>query len=189
MQSEHVGKLRGPTDKPIRIEYVAMPRSIIVGTMRQAVHKIVSGGQTGVDRAALDVALELGISIGGWVPKGRLAEDGELSVRYRDLVESDESSSELRTRLNVGSSDSTLVLTTANKSKGTELTILTAGNFSKPVCVVNVDKSDVSIREAANEIRDWLQIQKPIVLNVAGPRASEWSAPHFAGQAAVGFRH
>ena len=73
------------------------------------IDKIVSGGQTGADRAALDVALELGLSTGGWIPRGRRAEDGAIPERYEELVESDSESYERRTELNVRDSDATVV--------------------------------------------------------------------------------
>jgi hypothetical protein len=85
--------------------------------------KIVSGGQTGVDRAALDVALELGIPCGGWCPRNRIAEDGRIAERY-PLRESATSDPSVRTELNVIDSDATLVLTWEKASGGTLLTIL-----------------------------------------------------------------
>src|SRR5512136_1042597 len=74
------------------------------------VGKIISGGQTGVDRAALDVALELGISSGGWCPKGRKAEDGPIDIRY-PVRETTSANYSVRTGRNVRESDGTLVLT------------------------------------------------------------------------------
>src|SRR5215217_2323846 len=83
--------------------------------------KIVSGGQTGVDRAALDVALELGIECGGWCPAGRQAEDGPIDARY-PLRETPSADPAQRTEWNVRDSDATLLLTTGAASPGTELT-------------------------------------------------------------------
>jgi predicted Rossmann-fold nucleotide-binding protein len=74
------------------------------------IKRIISGGQTGVDRAALDVALELGIPCGGWCPKGRLAEDGSIDLRY-PLKETNSSEYRERTEKNVEDSDGTLILT------------------------------------------------------------------------------
>ena len=72
--------------------------------------RIVSGGQTGVDRAALDVGVECGLQIGGWVPRGRLAEDGTIPRRYTGLREADSTDPAIRTALNVRDSDATLIV-------------------------------------------------------------------------------
>ena len=86
------------------------------------VEKIISGGQTGADRAALDVALELKIPCGGWCPKGRRAEDGRIDDRY-PLKETPSTDYRVRTRLNVEESDGTLVITRGPLTGGTALTI------------------------------------------------------------------
>ena len=87
------------------------------------VEKIVSGGQTGVDRAALDVALELGIPCGGWCPRGRRAEDGALSARY-PLMETPSDDYVQRTTWNIRDSDGTLILTRGEPTGGTAQTAL-----------------------------------------------------------------
>ena len=133
--------------------------------------KIVSGGQTGVDRAALDAARSLGLSYGGWVPAGRRAEDGVIPAGYDKLVESGSEEPEVRTRLNVESADATLIIATSEASPGTELTAAWARTIGKPL--LRIDLSSTSDSEAAAEIRRWLAAVKPPVLNVAGPRASE----------------
>src|SRR5438105_15558458 len=84
-------------------------------------HKIVSGGQTGVDRAALDVALELGMPCGGWCPRGRRAEDGPITDRY-PLSETPWSGYPQRTGWNVRDADGTLILTMGQADRGTALT-------------------------------------------------------------------
>src|SRR5262245_54833883 len=98
--------------------------------MQAVFTKIISGGQSGVDRAALDVALELGIPCGGWCPKGRRAEDGPLPDRY-PLDETQTSFYPERTRRNVRDSDGTLILADGAAKGGTALTIELAEQMQK----------------------------------------------------------
>lgn len=128
--------------------------------------RILSGGQTGVDRAALDAALELGMSCGGWCPRGRLAEDSTLPVHY-PLKETPSSAYEQRTRWNVRDSDGTLVLHRGNPSGGTAFTIQVARQMKKPCLEVDVREA-----ESAGRILDWLMKVRVETLNVAGPRES-----------------
>jgi hypothetical protein len=130
------------------------------------VHKIISGGQTGVDRAALDVALSLGIDHGGWCPHGRRAEDGVIAPRYR-LTETESSDYAVRTKRNVEDSDATLILARGTLTSGTELTCKTALRCEKPCAVVDLDGSP-----DAESVREWLRGNAARVLNVAGPRES-----------------
>jgi hypothetical protein len=133
--------------------------------------KIVSGGQTGADRAALDFALANGLRVGGWVPKGRLAEDGPIAERYPGLVETDSSDPAVRTALNVRDSDATLILSHGPLSGGALLTLQEAVRAGKPVLHLDLDQcSHVS---AAERLRGWLATVRPTTLNVAGPRASD----------------
>lgn len=134
------------------------------------VDKIVSGGQTGVDRAALDVALELGIEAGGWCPRGRLAEDGVIPAGY-PLEETETSDYAVRTELNVRDSDGTLVITWAPPSEGTAYTVGMARKHGKPCFVVDLREDDTPDAAAR-----WLDEHRIRVLNVAGPRASKF--PH-----------
>jgi len=135
---------------------------------------IVSGGQTGADRAALDVAVDLGLPYRGWVPKGGWAEDhttpSGLLKRYRDLREANSPDPDHRTALNVRDSTATLILVSGTPtSSGTELTRNEASNRRRPHKIVDVDDP-----KAADLIRNWLQqIDYMHVLNVAGPRESE----------------
>lgn len=138
--------------------------------------KIVSGGQTGVDRAALDVALELGLEAGGWVPRGRRAEDGAIPDRY-PVEECESEAYAERTRLNVRDSDATLVLTRGAPEGGTAKTIGIAENMARPLLVV-----DLGDAPAPAMGRAWLAERAPGILNVAGPRES--TAPGIHGQAA-----
>lgn len=135
------------------------------------IRRIVSGGQTGVDRAALDVALELGIEIGGWVPRGRRADDGRVPERYAGLLECDSAAYEVRTELNVRDSDATLILAPGPLAGGTALTERIAVRLGKPR--LTVDPTQAPLRETAVRVRQWLDSTRPGVLNVAGPRASE----------------
>ncbi len=129
--------------------------------------KIVSGGQTGVDRAALDVALALGLPVGGWCPRGRRAEDGRIPDRY-PLVETPERNYQTRTRRNVEDSDGTLILNQGPLDGGTALTVDDARQGGKPCLVVALE---TGIEPAA--FRAWLAAHRITVLNVAGPRESK----------------
>ena len=135
------------------------------------VTRIVSGGQTGADRAALDAALTLGIPYGGWCPSGGAAEDlteppGVLE-RYPLLREVPGGDASVRTRWNVRDSDATLVLvcTSLAGSPGGRLTVDVARQLGKPHLVASAD--DLA------RITAWLSATGPAVLNVAGPRESE----------------
>src|SRR6266852_502187 len=138
--------------------------------------KIVSGGQTGVDRAALDVALELGLPCGGWCPKGRRAEDGPIPERY-PLTETSSRAYPQRTRCNVLDSDGTLILTRGRPAGGTALTIKIAAENDKPYLV-----ADLSRQADPDRVRTWCRAHQIRVLNVAGARASE--SPGIYDQAA-----
>src|SRR5207302_8438813 len=99
--------------------------------------RIISGGQTGVDRAALDVALELGLPCGGWCPRGRRAEDGPLDARY-PLRETPWSGYPQRTGWNVRDSDGTLILTRGRPDRGTAYTAEVAGRLHKPCLILDL---------------------------------------------------
>ncbi len=129
--------------------------------------KIVSGGQTGVDRGALDAAISLGIPHGGWCPRGRLAEDGRIPDRY-GLTETGSAEYAVRTEQNVLDSDATLILTRRRPSGGTELTLRLAQRHRRPHRMV-----DLCTPCSPDEVRRWLQAQPVEVLNVAGPRESQ----------------
>jgi hypothetical protein len=131
-----------------------------------AIQKIVSGGQTGVDRAALDAALELGIPCGGWCPRYRSAEDGRISQRY-PLEETATSDPSIRTELNVLHSDGTLILTWGEPTGGTLLTLLCARHHRKPHLRVNLEAP-----QAIELIYQWLDSLNIQILNIAGPRES-----------------
>lgn len=128
---------------------------------------IVSGGQTGVDRAALDAARHVGLECAGWCPRGRWAEDGPLAPDY-PLVETPEADPAQRTAWNVRDSDATLLLLEDELAGGTQLTLHWALRWQKP-CALMV----IHLAEAATLITDWLHRQQPLRLNIAGPRESE----------------
>ena len=137
--------------------------------------RLVSGGQSGVDRAALDVALELGVSCGGWCPKDRKAEDGPILDRY-PLKETPSSEYSQRTQWNVRDSDGTLILAWGEPTGGTLLTADVCRGTGKPYLVI--DLADEGNRTAAIQAaREWIAANLAGgVLNVAGPRASEHPA-------------
>lgn len=129
--------------------------------------KIVSGGQTGVDRAALDAALAHGVAVGGWCPKGRRAEDGRIPDRY-PLEETPSEAYEQRTAWNVRDSDGTLIVTDGTLEGGTALTMDEARERGRPVLHVRTtDAVPIPMIQA------WKTEHNVRVLNVAGPRASE----------------
>lgn len=130
------------------------------------VGKLVTGGQTGVDRAALDVALELGIPCGGWCPKGRWAEDGPISDRY-PLKETPLADVAQRTEWNARDSDGTLVILEGEPVGGTALTVDMARRYSKPYFIV-----DLRHEPSPSVIAAWVSEHRIQALNVAGPRES-----------------
>lgn len=132
-----------------------------------SIEKIVSGGQTGVDRAALDVALELGISCGGWCSKGRKAEDGLIDIRY-PLKETPSANYRIRTERNVRESEGTLIFTWREPKGGPGLTIKFAQKYKKPYFLV-----DLSVGGNPESVRRWGEVNKINVLNIAGLRESE----------------
>jgi hypothetical protein len=134
--------------------------------------KIVSGGQTGVDRAALDVALKHGIECGGWCPAGRLDEFGRIPDRY-PLRELAQGSFADRTLENVKDSDGTIVICFGEPRGGTQFTIECCEQVNRPHIIVNAAKT--SVAEAATAIGDFVRVYKIDILNVAGPRQSEWT--------------
>lgn len=127
----------------------------------------IGGGQTGVDRAALDVAWAFGLALGGGCPRGRRAEDGSLPDcdPLRETMESDD---ETRTRRNGEDSDGTLILNWGKLDGGTALTAAHARQIGKPCLIVALEEG---IEPAA--FRDGLNEHRIAVLNVAGPRESQ----------------
>ena len=137
--------------------------------------RLISGGQTGVDRAALDVALESGMACGGWCPRGRRAEDGPIPQHY-PLEETSWDGYPQRTEWNVRDSDGTLILTRGESDRGTALTVRLAVEKRKPYLVVDLLAPwDIEV------VREWVEQNGITTLNVAGPRES--SSPGVADDA------
>lgn len=132
--------------------------------------RIISGGQTGVDRAALDAALAAGVPCGGWCPGGRMAEDGPLPLRY-PLTELPGSGYIERTRANVADSDGTVILHGDRLEGGTLQTRLFCEELGKPCLVIARETTDIAA--AADSIADFIGSHDIRSLNVAGPRASK----------------
>ena len=137
------------------------------------IKKIISGGQTGVDRAALDVAIKLAIAHGGWIPQGRLTEAGPLPQKYQ-LKETQESSYSKRTEKNVLDADGTLIISRGALTGGSEYTREMAIKHNRPW--LHIDLSQTAAFQAATIINNWILQKEITILNVAGPRASEDSA-------------
>jgi len=133
--------------------------------------KIISGGQTGVDRGALDIALKRGIDSGGWCPPGRLDEFGRIPGQY-PLRELEGGGFTERTLQNVKDSDGTVVIYAGKLSGGTEQTVCFCRELGQPHQLI--DASKISTEEAARSIADFVRKHKIDILNVAGPRQSEW---------------
>jgi len=131
--------------------------------------KVVTGGQTGTDRALLDVALELGLPCGGWCPKGRLAEDGIIADRY-PLVETATEAVEERTELNARDSDGTVILIFGPPTGGTLFTIECAEKYARPFFEVDMDAGFYA--DQIVSLEKWRRANDIQVLNVAGPRES-----------------
>lgn len=144
--------------------------------------KIVSGGQTGVDRGALDAALEAGFPCGGWAPEGRIAEDGPIHERYPLRVLAGAGYEE-RTLQNVLDSNGTAILYSGTLEGGTRQTMLYCVEHGKPFDLV--DATRAGPREAALNLADFVERNRLLVLNIAGPRASKWPAAHAYAYATV----
>jgi hypothetical protein len=133
--------------------------------------KIVSGGQTGVDRAALDVALKHGIGCGGWCPAGRLDEVGAIPGRY-PVKELEHGSFAERTLQNVNDSDGTVIVYFEQLCGGTEFTLHCCKQLQRPYALI--DAAKISAEDAAQLVANLVREHKIEILNVAGPRQSEW---------------
>ena len=147
-----------------------------------SLRKIVSGGQTGVDRGALDAALDAGFPCGGWAPEGRIAEDGLVPARY-PLIELPGGGYEERTLQNVLDSDGTAILYFGELEGGTRLTMEYCVEHGKPF--EPIDASRLTPKDAALGIAAFVLHNRIAVLNFAGPRASKWPQAHAYAYATV----
>ncbi len=136
--------------------------------MVSQIQKIVSGGQTGVDRAALDAAIKLDLPCGGWCPKGRRAEDGPLQALY-PLTETPSGDYIQRTEWNVRDSDATLILNTGSLEGGTAFTVVVAKRMKKPHWILQLPPAAGD----STKLKTWLEKHQVKILNVAGPRESK----------------
>lgn len=150
------GSLLAPNTKTFQNDIFELPEKF----------SIISGGQTGVDRGALDAAIHLGIPHNGWCPKGRKSEDGVIPKKY-NLKEMDVSYYWKRTEQNVLDSDGTLIIPGNCESKGTSLTIKLAKKYGKPTAVIPLDSP-----LALETFRAWINSMQIKTLNIAGPRES-----------------
>jgi hypothetical protein len=137
--------------------------------------KVISGGQTGVDRGALDAALALEVECGGWCPAGRLAEDGTIPKRY-PVVELPNAGYAERTARNVADSDGTLIISSGEPIGGTRETIDRCVEMDKPHLII--DHAKIPTNEIVELVLRFVGDHHVRLLNVAGPRASQWPEGH-----------
>lgn len=149
--------------------------------IRKAILTLITGGQTGVDRAVLDAPIDYNIvnenslHITGWCPNGRIAEDGLIPDKY-SLHETPNSRYSERTEWNVRDSDATLILYVSNYDDGTKLTIKIAFEKGKPIKIVNIEDDIISI---TSQVIKWMSDNKISRLNVAGPRESNCNGIYY----------
>jgi hypothetical protein len=135
------------------------------------VRKIISGGQTGADRAALDFALENNFEIGGWIPKNRLAEDGRIPEKYQNLRETETENPAERTELNVLDSDATLIFSHGDLKGGSKLTLEMCDKHAKPRLHIDLEKTE--FLQAVKKAQQFVIFSNCQTLNIAGAPASE----------------
>jgi len=138
-----------------------------------ALTKVVCGGQTGVDRAALDAALAAGFPCGGWTPDDRMAEDGVIPERY-PLTALPKAGYRQRTRQNVIDNDGTAIIYFKSLKGGTRLTRDLCASEKRPYILVDAER--LSVKDAVEAVRGFIKDNRIAVLDVAGPRASGWAS-------------
>jgi predicted Rossmann fold nucleotide-binding protein DprA/Smf involved in DNA uptake len=149
-----------------------------------ALSKIVSGGQTGVDRAALDAALTAKLACGGWVTADRMAEDGVIPERY-PMMPLPNGGYRQRTRLNVSDSDGTAILYHESLKGGARLTRNLCALLKRPYILINARETPDFIA-AAEAVLKFIEDNQIETLNVAGPRASGWTDGYRFALAVIG---
>ena len=134
------------------------------------IKKIISGGQTGADRAALDAAMDCGVVCSGWIPKGRKTEDGFLPKKYK-LKEMACDKYSARTKKNIVDSDATLIISHGYLTGGSNYTMVVCNKLQKPV--LHIDLNIINENRAVDIIIEWISDNNIKNLNVAGPRLSK----------------
>jgi len=144
-------------------------------TGNTSLKRVISGGQTGVDRAALDAAMNFGIEVSGWCPRGRRALDGVIPTKY-PLTETRGKSYQTRTKWNVRDSDATLILCLGEPSGGTALTIKYCVQLGKPFYIHRLNSEYGTYIDGVDfgEIIYWMSCHHIEVLNVAGSREGKY---------------
>jgi Circularly permutated YpsA SLOG family len=153
--------------------HMDMSYRMSAATLSMTLKRIVSGGQTGVDRGALDAALGSGFPCGGWVPGDRMAEDGVISDRY-PMTPLPNGNYRQRTRLNVVDSDGTVILYEGSLSGGSRLTRELCKLLNRPCILIGARETPDPI-VAAEAVLKFIEDNDTKRLNVAGPRLSDWS--------------
>jgi hypothetical protein len=149
--------------------------------------KVLSGGQAGADRGALNFCIKHGIPHGGWCPKGRRAEDGPIPLIY-NLQETESSQYPPRTIKNIQESDVTIIFTPQKVGHGSQLTLTTCINAHKPYFHVRVDADSlIPWAMQLQKLADWLEMRWPSIVNVAGSRESSSPGIIMAVEAALDF--
>ena len=133
------------------------------------IEQIISGGQTGADIAGIDAAIEVGVTYGGWLPKGRKSENGSVPKTYTEFWEMDRGGYLMRTEQNVIDSDGTVIFTYGRLSGGSSLTKKFAVKHKRPWLHVDLDAD----RDPIYTIKDWIVEWDIKILNVAGKSASK----------------
>jgi hypothetical protein len=132
--------------------------------------KIVSGGQAGVERAALDAAMEAGVACGGWCAEGRTAEDGRIPDRY-PVCELAGAGYRTRVQQNVRDSDATLIIASGGPEDGTTKPARYCRFTKRPMILIDADTMEVEA--AVTAVAEFIELHQVGVLNVAGPKASK----------------
>jgi hypothetical protein len=134
------------------------------------INKIISGGQTGADRAALDFAIKNNIPHGGWVPRGRKTEDGRLPEQYQ-LREMPTAEYSKRTKKNIIISDGTVIVSHGPLTGGSALTRELAKQHRRPW--IHLDMKELPLKIAANRLSSWIETNQVKIMNIAGSRGSK----------------